>query len=285
MFGIILSFLPLIGWGISDYVSSVLSKKYHPAAINLTFFIVTGIPVLTICALMGLPEISLRIILGFTVVELILTAGFMTMVKAFSTGATGVVAPIANAYAVITLIIAVLFLNVSVSLLQVMVVLMIVFGIGLLSYTKASVSTKRRHEGEILAVVAMILFGVGFAGFDIISTQEWYQNTFLFQVIGTVMAIIIYIVQVKKDRIKNLKNICSNKIAISGALMASVGTIGLFAAIENTVNIAIPATIAAASPLVTAVLARRFEHEKLHTYQYVGMFVVVGGIVALSVIS
>lgn len=285
MIGILFSLFPLIGWGASDYVSSVLSKKYHPALINLAFFVITSLPVLILCTILGLPEFSVSIIIGFAVVELLLTFGFMTMVKAFSTGATGVVAPIANAYAVITLILAVVFLGASITVNQVIIVLIIVFGIGLLSYTKDSVSVKKRHRGEILAIISMVLFGFGFAGFDIIATQEWYQNLLLFQIVGSVMAIIIYIIQVKKERVAHLISICTNKIALTGALLASTGTVGLFIAINNTANIAIPATIAAASPLVTSLLAASFEKEKLHLHQYVGMLFVIGGIVALSAAS
>lgn len=285
MLGILFSLFPLIGWGISDYVSSILSKKAEPATINLAFFLITGVPVVVFCSFFGWPEFTVSLIAQYFVVEAFLTLGFLTMVKAFSTGATGVVAPIANSYAIITLIIAIVFLNVTVTLLQVVAVIIVVSGIGLLSYTRQEVSVENRHKGELLALLAMVLFGVGFVGFDIISTQEWYQNAILFQLVGTSMAIVVYLFKVKHDRLSTIKLVFFNKIALVGGAMAAVGTVGMFIAIQNTSNIAIPATIAAASPLVTALLARHREHERLLKHQYAGMIFVVGGIAILSALS
>ena len=282
MLGILFSLLPLFGWGSSDYVSSILSKKAQPATVNLAFFAITTVPVMLFCSLYGWPEVSVKILFSFFVVELILTAGFMTMIKAFSTGATGIVAPISNAYAIITLILAVIFLGVSVNLLQVLSIFTVMAGIGLLTYKKQLISNTARRKGELYALLAMVLFGFGFAGFDIVSTQEWYQNTILFQLVGLTVAILVYFVTIKKDNINEVVKVSKMPITILGGLSASVGTLGLFIAIQNTNNIAIPASIAAASPLITIALSRRFDKEHLSLHQYIGAVVVVLGIVLLS---
>jgi uncharacterized membrane protein len=99
----------------------------------------------------------------------------------------------------------------------------------------------------------------------------------------TIIATIIVIVWLKGDSLRQIKQVFKSKNSYYGGLLGAAGSLGLFLAIANVDNIAIPAAIAAASPLVTVALARRFDKEHLNFHQYVGAVVVVLGIILLSI--
>jgi drug/metabolite transporter (DMT)-like permease len=282
MIGILFSLVPLVGWGIGDYISSKLSKGYHPAVINLSLSLVAGVPLIIIALFFGVPEFSFKSVTLFLGVSVLISAGFISMVKAFSYGATGVVSPIANAYAVVTLLIAVVFLGVETSVIQIISVFTVVGGISLLSYEKSQGKKLKLHNSVVYAILALLFFGLGFAGFDIAATQEWYQNIILFEISMTIIAACIVVFWLKGDSVRQMKKVFKSKNTYYGGLLGATGSLGLFLAIANVENIAVPAAIAAASPLVTVALARRYDKEHLNFHQYVGAVVVVIGIAMLS---
>ena len=67
-----------------------------------------------------------------------------------------------------------------------------------------------------------------------------------------------------------------------GAL-GSIGAAGLFLALDTIEAVAIPAAIAAAAPLVTALMAYVFDKEHLTFLQRVSTVIIVAGIVTLSI--
>jgi drug/metabolite transporter (DMT)-like permease len=286
MLGILFSLMPLAGFGAGDYVASKMSKSLHPGATNLFFAVTNSILIGSFSIFFGLPVITLNVLIGFAIVNLIFSGGFIAMLYAFKNGATGIVAPIANAYAVITLLVSVLFLDSEINTLKAISVLVVVCGIILLSQDKTT-STEKTDKTKLrktvfFSVIAMFLFGLGFVGFDIVATQKWYQNAILSEIVAIPVGLFIYLLWVKKNRVNLLKEVFRVRIAYVGSIVSAVAFVGLFLAIENSSNIVIPATIAAASPLVTALLARYFDLEKLHIHQRIGAVVVVGGIILLS---
>jgi len=285
MTGVLFSLLPLFFWGISDYISGRMAKSLHPAALNLFFGFGIGIPTVIICSFFGWPDISWSIMSGFFLSSTILTIGFMSQLLAFRHGLAGVVAPIANAYAIVTLCIAALFLDTATSLAQIISVLVVVVGIGMLSFQRNAKKTEGTFKSVIYALVAMVFFGIGFALFDVAATQEWYANAILFQISGVVVAFVVGLLWQRTSLIPETLEIAKLKLGYLGSIAAMCGTIGLFLALENVDNVAIPATIAAASPLVTVLLARHFDMERLTPRQYVAAVVVVAGIVLLGMNS
>lgn len=284
MLGILFSLIPLVGWGTADYIASKFSKKLDPATINLFFSVGSLIISLLVCSLLGFPEFTASALLKYLVISLALTGGFLSMVKAFSIGATGVVAPIANAYAVLTAIISVAILGEEIKLSGAIAIIVIIAGLTLLTYKKDPNHNKKDFELSVkFSVLALVLFGVGFAMFDVASTQEWYQNNMLFQLVTVFVAISIYSLWLKKDRVVKLKQAAKIPLLHLGAVFGGLGAAGLFLAIDNVDNIAIPAVVAAAAPLMTAFLAYKFDKEHLTIIQRFATIVIVSGIVLLSI--
>jgi len=286
MWAIVLSLIPLICWGTADYIASKYSKSLHPATINL--FFVTGALVVAIAVsvVMGLPDFSALELLKYFGVSIVLTAGFMSMVKAFSVGATGIVASLSNSYVVLTTIIAILFLGKTMTISGAIAVLVIVFGIALLTYKKDPNHNKKDFRVSIIfASMALVFFGVGFALFDVVASQKWYQNSLLFQMSGIVVAMLVYIILVKKNHKAEISLATKRPLMYAGALVGGIGTAGLFGALALADNVAIPASVAAAAPLMTAFLAYKYDREHLTSLQRIAAVVIVMGIILLSIYS
>jgi len=119
--------------------------------------------------------------------------------------------------------------------------------------------------------------------FDIVSTQKWYQNNMMFQIAAFTVAVAIYIIWTKKDMVKQLSKATKFPLLYLGSLFGGLGAIGLFAAFDQVDNVAIPAAVAAAAPLMTAFLAYKYDKEHLTILQRFSTFVIVSGIVLLAV--
>jgi len=176
MTGVLLSLIPLFAWGISDFSASKLSKL-HPVVINLTFSMVSLVHTSVVVLIFGLPDVSVEILLPHLAASTILSIAFILFVRAYSTGAVGVVTPIGNSYAVVTALVSAAFLGVVIAPVGWFAMFVVVAGIGLLTYKKDG---KRSHtdfkNSVILSLLAMTLFGVGFTFFGIASTQNWHND-------------------------------------------------------------------------------------------------------------
>jgi drug/metabolite transporter (DMT)-like permease len=283
--GVLLAVIPLVMWGAGDYIAAKMSRKMSPFATNFAYSLYGLLLPLVVCFWYGFPSVTALTLAKFALVSCLLTAGFLSMVKGFSSGATGLIAPIANAYALITFIVSFLFFHESVKLVQLPAALLIIFGICLVSYHEEHRKNKVVLYSIGFGLVAMLLFGVGFALFATITTYRWYQNQLLLSVVSTFTAPLLLYKYEKKVSRKNIAKILTNKLSILGGFVGSFGTLGLFAAIGHGGGVVVVATITSAAPLFTALLAYKFDHEHLSIRQRFGTILVVGGVIALNLVS
>ncbi len=282
MFGVLLSLIPLFAWGVSDFVSSRLSK-YHPAAVNLLYTIGGFVVALGLMLIFGPPRFELANFGVHLCAALILNAGFAMFLKAFSHGAVGVVSVIANAYAVFTVTFSVLFLGVHMTLLSWVAVAIVMLGLTILTYKKDEHHTDEQFKKYIIfSFLAMLLFGIGFLLFDVASNQQWHGTYILYQCANILVAPVLFLLWTRRSATLEIKKASSDKLVYIGALAASVGSIGLFAAIQVVGNASFPSVFSAAAPLVTSILAFYFNKEHLQLRHRIGAVIIVVGIMLLS---
>ena len=282
--GILLSLVPLVFWGAGDYVAAKLSRKMSSLEINFVYVTYSLIPPTVICIFFGFPNVSAFVFAKFLLMSSIITAGFLCMVKGFSKGAIGLIAPLANAYAIVTLLVSVVFLGVKFSAHQIPAILIVVAGVAVVSYQKSKYKDKTAAYSVIYGLLAMIFFGIGFALMAKINIFEWYQNQLMLGVTSLLVGVIIMFVYERKHPFRAMIRSSKSKLGIAGSLIATTGTLGLFAAISISDNVILTATIASAAPLITALLAYKFDHEHLNIRQRIGTIMVVGGVILLNIL-
>lgn len=283
MQGVLFSLVPLVSWGVGDFFASKLSKRVNNFALSLFLSIVGWFVVTPIVFYYGFPAVTLGQVGYFFLGSVFVNGGFLLMLRGFNNGPTGLVAPIANAYAIVTALVAALFFGDSIGLTKVAGILLVVMGISAVSYSKpAPGEFKNRSVALISALFALASFGLGFAFFGEAATGEWYENSFIFQTINVFVGLGILLIFTRKNRVLEFKKAATYKIAYACGALGSIGAAGLFLALDSIDAVAIPAAIAAAAPLVTALMAYIFDREHLTLFQRLATVVIVAGIITLS---
>ncbi len=283
MTGVLLSLVPLIGWGAGDYIAAKSTKHVSGFSIGFFFSLVGWLFVTPVCLSYGLPELALREVSLFFLASVCINAGFLLMLRGFRNGPTGLVAPIANAYAIMTAFFGWLLFRQTIAMADSIGIIVVVFGIALVSYSKPEKGEFKNHSVAISSsLLALVIFGLGFTLFGKASTGEWHDSSLLFQTLNLFMSFSILLIFQKKDRLKEFKKAAHYKLNYIGGACGSVGALALFASLKHFDSVAVPAAIAAAAPLVTALLAYKIDHEHLTVTQRFATLVIVSGIVLLS---
>ena len=284
MQGVLFSLVPLIAWGVGDFFASKLSKQVNNFALSLFLSIIGWVVVTPLAIYYGLPDITMSQIVYFFLGSVFVNGGFLMMLRGFNNGPTGLVAPIANAYAIVTAIISALLFGDSLSISKILGIIIVVLGISAVSYSKpAKGEFKNRSVALASAVIALVSFGLGFTFFGEAATGEWYENSFIFQTINIFVGIAILLIFQKNNRFSELRKAGTFKMSYACGALGSIGAAGLFLALDTIEAVAIPAAIAAAAPLVTALMAYVFDKEHLTFLQRVSTVIIVAGIVTLSI--
>ena len=279
----LLSLIPLIGWGSGDYLASRGTGKLNPISLSLWMSIVGSLSMIVVGLSFGAPELTAFQLSVSFLSSICFSSGFIIMLKAFKYGPVGIVAPIANAYALFTTLAAVLFFNVKLSTPILVGILTVVIGVSMVSYSKPKPGEfKNEKLTIILSIVALCFFGSGFLLLDRASRQEWYQNLVILQLTGLLVSILFWLILQKINRIQDLKKAVHDPLYSIAGLVGGIGLLGMTAALERADNIAVPTAIAAASPLVTALMAYIFNDEHLTVIQRYATVIIVGGIIMLS---
>ncbi len=166
MLPIIVSLTPMFAWGIGDYTASRLSDKEHPAAVNL-YFTIANIAMAALLALcFGMPTFTAANLLQHLLSVILVNAAFLLFLKAFSYGLIGIAAVISNSYALVTVLGSALFLGVEITSRQWIAMVVVLFGIGLLSYVR---DPKNHPDGHkiVMTVVFSLLAMIGFGLFKL----------------------------------------------------------------------------------------------------------------------
>ena len=131
----------------------------------------------------GFDDVTYKILVLHFTAAIVLNYAIIMLLKDFSVGAVCVVAPVANAYAIVTVIGSVIFLNLSLTLTSWLAVLITIVGITLLTYKKDGLrSVKDFKKSIVFSVASMIAYGMGFVLFDLaIADQRWHQGFIVFQ--------------------------------------------------------------------------------------------------------
>lgn len=283
MTGILFSLIPLFAWGAGDYIASKLSKKVNGFSLSFFFSLVGWAAVMPIAVFMGASQPSAEQVLKFLIGSVGVNAGFILMLRGFTNGPAGIVAPIANAYAIVTALVSWIVFDQNLTILSGLGIAIVVSGITLVSYAKP---TKGEFKNERVALVssllALVCFGIGFSFFGQAATGEWYENSLWFQTINIIVGGCILLLLQRKGKVESLKKIARFRMSYIGGSLGSLGALGLFVALGSIDRVAVPAAIAAAAPSVTALLAYIFEKEHLTLLQRSATVVIISGIVVLA---
>ena len=284
MIGVLYSLVPLIAWGTGDYIASKLSKNVNSFVLGFFFSAVGWVAIAPLAIVLGAKMPASEQVVKFLIGSLGVNIGFVLMVRGFQNGPTGIVAPISNAYAIVTAVLSWLLFDQNLSGKSIFGILVVILGIVFVSYAKPKKGEfKNERKALLSSLFALLFFGIGFTFFGEAATGKWYENSFTFQTINLLVGSVMLLLFVKEKRLSLILSLARKKRVYIGGPLGSIGALGLFLALDTIDTVAIPAAIAAAAPLVTALLAYAIDKEHLTYLQRLATLVIVSGIILLAI--
>jgi drug/metabolite transporter (DMT)-like permease len=280
---ILFGVLAALGWGVSDFAAAMIAKRVgvlwtvlgvHAASVGvaaLYFVLVVGfVPISPTqwAALVGLAGIGLTTYFG--------------IYKALQVGPVAIVSPIISAYAVVVILLAVIFAGERLGGLQIIAVSASIGGVVLasLNLNKLSSLNSIVSRGALLALMGMLAIGVWQFSLGIITREMgWFLPLFVSR--GIALAFLLPVTAVassgqwKQFTIRLV-------IAVSLAGMVELGALFAFARGTEIGVISIVAaasTIYPALPMIGGLVIFR---ERISPTQYVGLFVALLGLTMLA---
>ena len=278
--GLSFGIISMICYGIYDFVSAPLTRKSGAVAVAFWYFLLASM----IFSVIGLvffkiPKFSLFDVVVFAIASVVSAFSLVMFYKGLETGLVSVVVPLANAWAVVVVLVGVLFLAERVGLPQISGIAAVIAGTVVISRS-SSVNKKSGMlaAGIGYAVATMLGWGIFFSMIGILSKQFGWIWPILITSIGSAVILFFYMIIIR-ERID--VKILPVKTFI---FYSSVGTLAFAAysvgAERGYVSIVSP--VAASSPVVALVLARVFLKERIGAVRALGVFLVLLGILGIA---
>jgi drug/metabolite transporter (DMT)-like permease len=282
--GLLLGLMAMFAWGLMDFFSVAVCKKLGDyKALLWTQFL--GLVLVYLASLAFAHAIPLGAYLLILALDgLAVLIGYIFFYRALENGLVSIASPISSMWAAVAVIMGVLFLGEKLSGLQIFSIFLLIVGCLLVSTNIQEffgAGKKKLETGVKEGLIAMLAWGsiVVFVA-PIIRTIGWFMPILISRTFST-----IFLFGYMKTRKIETKIDLLSPILVIILLVGAMDVLGFIALNMGISNfpVSFVTPIAAAYPLVTAVLAYIFYKERLVLNQYVGILGIVSGIVLLSV--
>jgi uncharacterized membrane protein len=213
-------------------------------------------------------------------------SGFFSIVANFSfykslkQGKVSIVMPIASCWAVVTVLLSLIFLEETLTIYNALGVIFAIIGALLVSFKMKDISldTRKYGKGVKYAIIAALAYGADFVIIDLAANKiGWFLPIFFIGIV-TAFFLFIYAKAAKKD-ISFPQN--ALRFIVLVGILDTVAYLSYSSSVTQEYG-AVVAPIAAASPAVSIFLARIFFKEKLEINQEIGMVSVLVSLILLA---
>lgn len=287
--GILYGILSMFGWGTADFLGAKSSRRVgHFLTLFWMQFIGTLIAFIYFLikfSTLNIGEIY-RYSFPLLIIAILQTGAYLNFYKGLEKGKVSIVSPLASSWALVTVILSVIFYKESLTNLQIVSIISIISGIILLSVDLKEISKIRKLKiftGVKEGIIAMLGWGISFFLMSPVSKNlGWFLPVFIFKVFAVVILLFFFLLKVDKELfLRSLQFPTLFFLLPIGFL-----DVGSFFSYSVGIRIgysSIIAPIAASFPLVTIFLARIFFKERITTTQVIGIAAVLGGIILISI--
>ncbi len=286
--GILSGLLSMLGWGASDFLAAKSSRKI---GYLLTYFWtqLIAFSIALIYLFIKFPTLKLNINNLPQFFYLLLPAGFLFMVgtlafyKGFVGGQVSLVSPIGASWAMVTVILSIIFLKEILQINQIIAISLIISGIILVSTNLKEVLKIKKFTllmGTKEGLIAMLGWGISL--FLIVPASKalgWFLPVLMLKLFGLLFLLSYAMLSRQSLRINFQSSLLTLLFFIG--FLDMVAFFGYSFGVEGT-HASIVAPIAASFPLVTIMLARVFLKEKLVPNQIFGIVGVITGLILIS---
>ncbi len=273
----------MLGWGVADFFAA---KAVRKSSILKTFFWAQTTGMIVIFIIFSLffrfPVVSFSSIIMLLISALLGVISLLAFYKGLQIGTISIVSPVASAWAVIVVLLSMVFLDEALTALQTAGISLAIIG-GILAsfryHDLIRLKLRKIARGVEYGLIAMLGWGIMFTLIGIlVSKLGWFFPMMFINVLG-VLYVLTYS-SIAKKNVSFPKNVAL-VIVLAGILQAIAFL--AFGAGVNSEYVAIVAPVAASFPAVTIILARIFFKEILELNQKIGIISVLVGFVLLSI--
>ena len=280
--GILFGIIAMISWGTSDFFAAQIVRKIEVLRTFCWIEIVTLTTLLVpFLVFFEFPSLSFSDVLIILVTAFLALISILSFYKGLQVGTASIISPIAASYAVVTVILSLIFLNETITAFHAIGITFVIFGAILASFKfhdLIRLKVKNVAAGVKYAVFAMLGWGVLMVLVDVLVSGLGWFFPILFIVTVEICYLLIYSGITKKS-ISFPKNIAL--FVILAGILEVIAFLSFGFSITSE-NVAIVAPIISAFPAITIILARIFFKEILELNQKIGIAAVLMGLVLLS---
>lgn len=282
MISIAAGVLAMLGYGISDFFGSIVSKREDPIGVNIWYFAVSAaLLAIVVVALYRPLVINIYGIALMAVTSVFSVLGLVFFVKGLKVGKLSVVAPISGAFSIIPIIAGVMFLSEVPTLVQYAGIALAISGTVLASIGPGSIMGARRRAllpGVKYGLLTMLSWGIFYTGMGVLSRSLGWAYPALISAAASAAMLALF----SMARHRSLKLPRLNfPIA---TLWAVIGTVALvsydFGAEYGSISLVSPIT--ASAVLITVMLGFIVLKERLSRNQLAGICAIIAGIILIA---
>lgn len=281
--GLILALLSMLGYGIGNGLVKVPASKFsHQKVIFYREIFACGVLLFALFFFLKSSHFDLLWIFLAYLLSIVGYFGLSFFYKALNYGNVGIISPVANSSTLITILLALAFLNERLNIYQLIATLLILIGIVLVSinfklFKNSHIFSK--ESGVPYALITCLIWGVFF-----------FFLKFIVDHLGPILATLVIelgtfsscLVDIKAKKIEYLPIKTKDLVTI-----AAVAIISTFAAIFFNIGIqhnsvSLMSAISFSSPLVAVLFGKFVYKEKLKPTQFAAIALLLIGITALS---
>lgn len=277
-----------LSWGLADYFAALASRRIGALRVVLWFHVVAmGILAAVVLATDGLSRVAWNDVPPFVLIGALGWLSYLAFYAALAIGPISVVSPIVSGYAAITVVLAVVIIGERLGVLATAAVVATIVGVMTASAdVRQLLSTSMERTamvGFVLAILAMTLLG-GFV-FAVAYYQEdfgWLAPIFLARAFSTLF--LLGHATVAGDlrfpgRSRTLL------LTVAGLAVVDTGGYALFNIGVGVADTSVVATAAAPYSLVPILMGVVILAERPTRTQWIGIALVIAGIVLLGLTS
>lgn len=282
---IIFGLSALFGWGVTDFLAALVSRKI--GNVSAVFWSTIGGLILMLLYFSfthGSFVIPLSALLILLISGILQAMGGLSFYKALEVGKVSLASPIASSFAMWTVLLSLIFLHEKLTSIQAIAVVLVLCGTFLVSSNlkllKKDLTKAFSDKGVLLAFLASIFWGVSFTIYSpILREYGWLPSVISLRVsvlIGTILFALIF-----RQKITFKPNKRSVRYLFIMSFTDVVAYFGYSIGLEHGYT-AVVSPVAAAFPFVTVLLARIILKEKIVLNQFLGIVAIIGGVILLS---
>jgi len=284
--GIALGLAAALSWGLADYSAAMASRRIGSMRVVLGFHVVATVVVaLAVLASGEAGRLADADPLDFALLGAVGCGSYLAFYRALAIGPISVVSPIVSGYAAVTVVLAIALLGDRPSIGQTLAILVAMLGVVLASSDLAQLRSQHRPPlaGIGFALAAMALLG-GFV-FGVAYHSEalgWLVPIFLARACTTIFLLLVAARTGELD-VPDRSPSLLGTIAVL-ALLDTGGYVAFNLGVRYA-DTSIVATASAPYAVIPIVMGVAVLHERPAPVQWLGVALVLGGLVLLGAVS